>query len=501
MQKKTTLPLVDRLFLYCVVFWGLFLFLQSGNWLDEAEHCNAAWLMGSQGLKPYTDFFQHHSPLLWDFLSLFYRAGGTGVEVLFFGRGMVVFCGLLCAYSFRTLTSSVKGFSSPLIPFAAMFFLFATYTVGFSSTFVIRPETPSLAFGALAMLLWNKKKEAQRPRLVLLFEFLAGVSWGVGIYSSPRLVIASPLFLAFALPGARKEVFRSLAMAAWGVFFGFLGYSLLALHSLSHYLFLISFSRTFQKVGTINGMFALKMGASPPLFGPVLFTGILYGMLYFLAETQNKRRIIFHCIWVGVLSCLAVVLSWPHAYPQNLMPVYFYATFALADIFNRQTWNLGKPFEGFACFFSVWFLAALAASLFSDFNAKADLIKSYQLRKDLLSRIHQGETVLLPYMVHPIAALNASFYGGYQDDGINRTCRAVEASRTALPLPPCSFLDDLLQKRPVLIEATTLAIAVEKTEDAAVKLVMEKAYEFDSRLQEPKNYVFFRLKDKFRKVP
>ena len=31
---------------------------------DEIEHAHAAWQM-SQGLLPFNDFFQHHSPVFW----------------------------------------------------------------------------------------------------------------------------------------------------------------------------------------------------------------------------------------------------------------------------------------------------------------------------------------------------------------------------------------------------------------------------------------------------
>ena len=130
-------------------FWLVFLFLQSGNWLDEAEHCNAAWLMGSQHLRPYTDFFQHHSPLLWDLLAVFYRLGGKGAEVLFFGRLLVVCFGVMVVWSLRAMTKQVSGFATPLIPFALVFFLFGTFAVAYSSTFVIRPETPALGLGAV----------------------------------------------------------------------------------------------------------------------------------------------------------------------------------------------------------------------------------------------------------------------------------------------------------------------------------------------------------------
>jgi hypothetical protein len=39
---------------------------------DEVEHASAAWQM-SQGMLPFNDFFQHHSPMLWILLSPLFR--------------------------------------------------------------------------------------------------------------------------------------------------------------------------------------------------------------------------------------------------------------------------------------------------------------------------------------------------------------------------------------------------------------------------------------------
>ena len=39
---------------------------------DEIEHIHASWQMAS-GLLPFTDFFQHHSPMLWILLSPLFK--------------------------------------------------------------------------------------------------------------------------------------------------------------------------------------------------------------------------------------------------------------------------------------------------------------------------------------------------------------------------------------------------------------------------------------------
>ena len=58
----------------------------------RAEHCHVAWLIGHEHQKPIRDFFQHHQPLFWDVLQLYFRMGADGPEVLYFGRVLVVLC-------------------------------------------------------------------------------------------------------------------------------------------------------------------------------------------------------------------------------------------------------------------------------------------------------------------------------------------------------------------------------------------------------------------------
>jgi hypothetical protein len=53
--------------------WILFLFFQHGHAWDESEHAHAAWLV-SRGERPLDDFFQHHQPLLWSMLGLYFHA-------------------------------------------------------------------------------------------------------------------------------------------------------------------------------------------------------------------------------------------------------------------------------------------------------------------------------------------------------------------------------------------------------------------------------------------
>jgi len=59
-EKQCSLApfILSNLFLF--ILWGILV----GINMDESEHLHCAWMV-SQGLTPYTDFWQHHSPWLW----------------------------------------------------------------------------------------------------------------------------------------------------------------------------------------------------------------------------------------------------------------------------------------------------------------------------------------------------------------------------------------------------------------------------------------------------
>lgn len=56
---------------------------------DEIEHLHAAWLM-HQSQQPFTDFFEHHTPLLWNLIRIYYLIFGENYSVLPFFRFIMI---------------------------------------------------------------------------------------------------------------------------------------------------------------------------------------------------------------------------------------------------------------------------------------------------------------------------------------------------------------------------------------------------------------------------
>jgi len=70
----------------------ILLCLMAGNLrldVDEIEHAHAAWLM-FQGQSPFTDFWEHHPPWYWHFLTLYYSWFGEDYGVFQWGRAWMI---------------------------------------------------------------------------------------------------------------------------------------------------------------------------------------------------------------------------------------------------------------------------------------------------------------------------------------------------------------------------------------------------------------------------
>ncbi|MDD2702638.1 MAG: hypothetical protein PHC33_01350 [Candidatus Omnitrophica bacterium] len=82
-RKNTDISLAPYIFLnLCLlIFWARTVAIEC----DESEHLHCAWLV-SRGLIPFKDFWQHHSPLIWVFMSPFIKICKSSVSVFELSR-------------------------------------------------------------------------------------------------------------------------------------------------------------------------------------------------------------------------------------------------------------------------------------------------------------------------------------------------------------------------------------------------------------------------------
>ena len=111
---------------FLLVAWAGFLLLQSGSSWDETEHAHVAWLIGHEHLRPIDDFFQHHLPVMWSVLAVYYRLGFGGPWVILYGRVLVVLCAIAVFRTLRELPTWFGGRPSVLGP---LVFVLLTTTI------------------------------------------------------------------------------------------------------------------------------------------------------------------------------------------------------------------------------------------------------------------------------------------------------------------------------------------------------------------------------------
>lgn len=439
--------------------WILSLFFQDA-YPDEIEHLHVAWLIGKLGLVPLRDFFQHHTPLLWDLLAPYYRGGGAGAEGLFYGRALVVACVLAIAFGVRNLARARAAEpSAGAHAFALGMVCLATISATFTPLVTLRPETLSAGLASLALACWvagaAQGAPAHARRLVL--DAVAGTLFGAAVYSSPRFALLGGMFLVF---GARQDriveipIARLLALAA-GAAGAFAALAWATGFGLEYLKFAVLFSAHLQKVGD-PGLLEAQHGqlhARMPwlLAGMAQLVYLLVAFFVLLPRAQ-RARLVLHAAYTAGLFAISLAVSWPHFYVQNFYPALLLAVLQIAYFAAQLEWRgfaLGRIYLGTsAALCGVALVWALAVSV----SAGETLADSVLFRKQLQKLVGDKEVVLMAYENHPVGVRDASFFGPGLVDSQDRMCQAVATWTGAPVLPRCDYYDDLVARNPVVVD-------------------------------------------------
>lgn len=442
-HAQLTLGIVRAALAVLVVAWLAVLFFQHGQPWDEAEHAHTAWLI-SRGERPLTDFFQHHQPLLWSLLALYFRVGLRGPAVLIWGRVLVVVAGLLSVVALVRFGYESEGARRRLGAWLGVV-AFMTMTVLISRLFVIRPETVSAPLFLTALWLWSKPAALRRDTATAA---LAGVLAGAAAYSSPRFVLLAGFFV---LVGA-QTLRRWLALALGGLAF-VLAYTLASGFSLRDVLFNLRYSALLQHVG------AGVRGPSVQYWATLVCVACIpLAALLLAVQPRSRWRGAALLINSVVVFVLCEYIAGLFRYAQAFAPFVTAVAATASWIGGRLRW----PSDGYgvlgviaACTFVI---AGLSPNYFPLLERipRLDFIKEVRYRDWLESSVPAGATVLLYARDSPITVADASYYGIPLVDGRNRLCTAIREFRSRYgsrpTLPSCNFMRVLLQAKPYLTE-------------------------------------------------
>jgi len=461
---------VRRLYWILLAGWLLVLYFRFVG-VDETEHAHVAWLMGARGLEPFNDFFQHHMPLLWEVLKLYYQLGGSGPEVLYFGRGVVLLCAVLSVWGFYVIaTSGAKTRPIPMPPAMAGTAFFIITTLMLPELFGIRPETLAIPLFLWSYIFWVRSQRKDLPES-LAAPLLSGILFGLTFLASPRLILLGGFFLWPTQDEQRAPAFdlKQLTILAIGALAALFGYIALSDTTFDELHFILSFSSLLQQVG--EGEFPGRLKTVSAVLAAVAVLSL--AVFYRFGRSDQHFALKLDLVYLVIVTLLSVLLAGKYIYSQDLSPVFVLIALLFIRGQNRleQAPQLRMLFFGTTVALGVFLLSARSNPLFSNHTVVAHVQK---IRCEL-TVIPPGESVMLHSGLHPILVTDASFYGNPLWDSQDRLCRTVRRAQADWSLPVCDFLADLKKNRPFLVTNATWALgAGDKLE--GIKDFLDKHY-------------------------
>jgi len=443
-----------------VLLWLLVLFIRPLQ-VDELEHAHVAWLEGVEGLVPLQDFFQHHTPLLWDLLKSYYLFGGEGPGVIYFGRVLIILAAAATFFGLRRLGMRGRG-PFPAGAVGVVFFVFATMAL--QSLFVIRAETI-----ATPLLVWSLVLWMQPSRWRIAPDLLSGLLFGLAVFASPRFVLLGGMFLYPMLEQGRWLTFdlRRLLILGLGSLVSVCAYLLLSGMSISELRFIIDFSALLQRVGK----------AIPFKYEYLYVAGMAGFLLWRLCSSQFKgdavRPLLLDLAHLVLVTSITVFVAGKYPYHHAMAPVVLLVTLLLmrAQMRFPEPAQLRDLYYGGVLATWVFVVTLYDPTLFGGVN----LLRNMDDIQTTLAGLPDGESVLLLPRRHPISVPDASYYVRPLPDDPGRLCRAVALSGDQWSLPDCDYLADIKAHRPYLV-TRDMGSVVEGAELKRVMAYLDEHY-------------------------
>jgi len=195
--------------LFIVAFLVLLVLLTSVNGrfsVDEFEHIHSAWYVRT-GHVPYSDFFQHHNPLLWYVMAPFLWVFGHTVRTVMVFRFLMFIFTLGIAYLTYLISRALTD-SKEAGLFSVLLLLSMRTFVG--SALEIRPDIPMVLFGLLSIYYLVKFLQTNENWRITLCGLFASISF---------LFLQKMIFLLFAYAAIFVCQLSRRQMSAKGVLY------------------------------------------------------------------------------------------------------------------------------------------------------------------------------------------------------------------------------------------------------------------------------------------
>ena len=359
---------------------------------DEIEHAHAGWLV-YKGLIPFTDFFQHHNPVLWIILAPLFKSSFISNNIFLFVRILATCCSLVSVLILIKMTKYVWQEKKAVL----LMFLFVMSITFYHNLNLFRPDVFSNVFNLAAFYLLLTRNQKYWAC------FLAGLCLGISLSFSPKslpLVVVLPLLSVIDYKKFVYFIPRNIVHFA-GILTGL---APLILWLKSHQLFQLFYYWVFHF--NLEGKDLL--GKKIQLDVDILFLFITLVGIYFLFKSNEQRKKQSGKILSIFLIVSAITFLKPYQYPCEYYQQMFFLVAAVAAsgalLVIIRTWFTGKktfllfPLIGLLIWPSLHNLqAGLRSKRFFIFN------KQFQN----LQKIARDETVICCPPAHPVTNFDA----------------------------------------------------------------------------------------------
>ncbi len=405
---------------------------------DGAEHIHVAWLQATLELDPMRDFFQHHTPLLWDLLRVYYLLGGEGLGVVYYGRTLVVLAGILTVAGFWQLGRQLRRGPRTYPPgmLAVAFFIFATVTL--DKLLLIRAETVGIPLVVWSLVLWARPLQYR-----LGWDLISGMLVGLAAFASPRFVLMGGMFLILNSDPAKLLVtdLRRYIVLTVGALLAVVAYLFAKGMSVADFRFILEFSAfcsTREKATSVSAGITCSCSVSP---------GSCSGVSTRPGGGGHGRAWLLDLALLLVVMLANLVVAGDHPFHHAFAPMALLIPLLLIRAEERvdNQGPLRDLYYGVVLVIWVYTISMREHSLARSYNLLTDV----ELKREVLEVVPPGASILAFPHYHPIAMADASYYA--RPLGVGRLCEVVAASPPDWGLPPCDYLADIKSRQPLLV--------------------------------------------------
>ena len=299
MKENTLLKTLIFFTIINCIYLFITIFIGSKAMADDLEHIHASWLIW-QGQIPYSDFFEHHHPLLWYIFSPIVGFFSGNTFIFFINRIIVSICSLVSLY---VVYNIIKNFISNKLTALTAINIYCFSSTAMSSMVQFKPDAFMQLFFWIGIyflfsLLKNKKQHQLNISMLsftIAFCFLQTV-----------IFLALPLSICIIYYIYKKEItWKNIALSlilpfvTLSLFFG-------------HMLILGNLQRYYELNWVVNSAIYDEIKANSITNFSSLYSILICGFisaLFLLINKPNKYTIILFTMYITELLLRTTYIS------------------------------------------------------------------------------------------------------------------------------------------------------------------------------------------------